>query len=403
MQSPRHLAEAPQAIVLCKLLTGLATTRALARHGVAVHAVLFDAQDPLLVSRYPQAVSLLPADTDDAVLLAHIRKLASGMPSQPVLMATCDQLALFVARHQQQLSGICHVWATPYTALAQIIEKEQLYALAESAGVPLIPWTRCEDPAQLEAWVEQHEPPYIIKPSFGGKPDVDLQEKNRTVPTRDAFWRFLNGRKGNGLLIQRLLKGGDGEIYDTYGYCDAQGRVRTICTHRRLRQNPPHFGTTTYGEIPSMRDPGDDVIIDHTLKLLAKAGYHGIFGIEWLRDTSTGAFYLIDFNARPFSSIGHLEDCGLNLPWIAMRDLLGDPLSELPVRPTLPHMLWVNLIRDVQARRHQPKSERLPLGVWLRSVWQAGGHAYFDWHDLRPALQKAREMLPNLLRTLAQG
>lgn len=392
----------PHAIVLCMLLTGLATARALARQGVAVHAIVFDPRDPLRVSRYPKSVSVLDIGVDDAALLAHIRQVAAGMPHKPALLVTCDRMALFVARHRLQLSRTCRVWTTPFTALADIIEKERLYDLAQRAGVPLIPWTRCDDPDELAAWLADNPPPYIVKPSFAGKADVELSEKNRTMQTREQFLQFLNGRNGRGLLIQRLLKGGDGEIYDTYGYCDAQGLVRTICTHRRLRQQPPHFGTTTYGEIPSRRAPSDDIIIDHTLKLLSKAGYHGIFGIEWLRDTSTGLFYLIDFNARPFGSIGHLEDCGLNLPWVAVRDLMGDPLSDLPLKPELPHLLWVNMIRDMQSRRAQPRSERLPLLAWLRSVWLAKGYAYLDWHDWRPTLHKARAMLPQLLRTLAQ-
>ncbi len=385
------------------LLTGLATARALAREGVTVHAVVFDPHDPLRVSRYPKSVSLLDKDIDDAALLAHIHKVSTGMPTRPALMVTCDRMALFVARHRQQLARTCRVWTTPFKALSDIIEKERLYDLAQRAGVPLIPWTRCDDPDTVATWLERHPPPYIVKPSFAGKADVALSEKNRTMQSREQFLQFLNGRNGRGLLIQRLLQGGDGEIYDTHVYCDEQGQARTIFPHPRPPQHLPHFVTTTYGEIPARRSPADDIIIDHTLRLLSKAGYHGIFGIEWLRDTSTGLFYLIDFNARPFGSIGHLEDCGLNLPWVAMRDLIGDPLTDLPLRPELPHLLWVNLIRDMQSRRAQPRAERLPLQSWLRSVWQASTYAYLDWHDWRPTLRKARAMLPLLLRTLARG
>ncbi len=392
--SPTH------AIVLCKVLTGLATVRALAREGVHVHAVTFDPADPLKVSRYPSEVSLLEASPTAARLLQHIRDVARKMPVKPVLIATCDHQALFLARHRHQLSKVCRLWDTSFSVISSIIQKERLYGLAEAADVPVIPWTRCEDDSAFQGWVAQFPPPYIVKPSYGGRKGVAIAAKNEVFDSREGLLDYMRDRPRDGLLVQQILQGGDGEIYDTYGYADAQGSVRTICTHRRIRQHPPHFGSTTYGEIPSTRCPTDDVIIPYTLALLGHTRYHGIFGIEWLRDSSTGRFYLIDFNARPFSSIGHLEDCGLNLPWVAMRELCGDPLRDLPLLPTLTHKLWVNLARDVQSRSHQAAQERVSRWAWLRSLLQAKGHAYLDWRDPHPALLKTMEILPALIRIL---
>jgi D-aspartate ligase len=392
--------QATHAIVLCKVLTGLATVRALARQGVHVHAVVFDPADPLRLSRYPQSVSLIEPTPTAGRLLQHIREVVRGMPGKPVLIATCDHLALFLARHRHQLEGVCRVWQTSFSVVSSIIQKERLYQLAESAQVPVIPWTRCEDEATLNAWVAQYPPPYIVKPSYGGRKGVAIHGKNEVFDQRADLLAFMRQRNRDGLLVQQILQGGDGDIYDTYGYADAQGAVRTICTHRRLRQHPPHFGSTTYGEIPSTRCPTDDIIISHTLALLAKTHYHGIFGIEWLRDRSTGRFYLIDFNARPFSSIGHLEDCGLNLPWLAMRELCGDPLEDVPLMPTLTHKLWVDLARDVQSRAHQAAHERVSRRSWALSLLKAQGHAYLDWRDPRPALRKTIDILPALIRNL---
>ena len=98
-----------------------------------------------------------------------------------------------------------------------------------------------------------------------------------------------------------MIRGGDGNIFDCYGLCDRGGRVVSMTSHQRLRQYPPDFGATSMGEIPAALPTKDEqFLFAATERLFNTVRFHGIFGIEWLRDETTGAFYLIDFNARPF-------------------------------------------------------------------------------------------------------
>ena len=194
---------------------------------------------------------------------------------------------------------------------------------------------------------------------------------------------------GEGLIIQRILKGGDGRIYDCYGLCDKNGQVRTMASHRRIRQIKPHFGVTCYGEIPS--DPpgiGQQELFDLTRKLLAKVRYHGIFGIEWLYERDTKRLYLLDFNARPFLTIGHLGDCGLNLPLVAYRELCGDELDGFPLVPELRRILWLNywphLHSFLKERGRAGRSWKGYFGELLRSR----SFALWDFNDPIPACYK---------------
>ena len=79
--------------------------------------------------------------------------------------------------------------------------------------------------------------------------------------------------------------------------------------------------------------------------------FNGIFGIEWLREETTGAFYLIDFNARPFLTIGHLYDCGVNLPLLAYRELTGQSLADVKPRPAVQRKRWVYISNDIDTFR----------------------------------------------------
>lgn len=385
MQSDR-----PVVIVLCSVLTGLATVRALAAQGVRVHALVFERRDPLKLSTAPERTVCLSATMAASELVQYLYDYAQALGELPIVMATSDAHALMLSKHAARLSQVSRSWATPYDTLCRIIHKERLYQVAEAGSVPTPPWTLANDLDRVESWCQSVPGPYLLKPSYAGTRDAVLTEKNRLFPDAVTLLTYLRSIDRSALLIQQLIKGGDGEIYDTYGFCQRDGAIVSISTHRRWRQHPPNLGTTTLGEIPANAGQGDSIMIEYTQKLLGQLRYHGIFGIEWLHNRQTGQFYLIDFNARPFSSIGHLRDSGVNLPMLGYRDLIGEDLSGERLFPELKHLYWVDLLRDCQSRhRHvgQPS-----IATERRLLWRVRSFAYWEWRDPGPALQKVAEL-----------
>jgi D-aspartate ligase len=395
--NPTRADDWPAAIVLCSVLTGLSTVRALAAHNVKVHALIFDAKDPIKVSICPSKVVELSPDISTADLVDFIHRYAQRLGGFPVLMATSDKHTLALALHAPRLKEVCRTWLAPYPVICSIIHKEQLYKLAQTAGVPVIPWTECADPDAVERWSMSNAGPYLMKPSYEGGSNNTLKAKNKALKDADALRAHLHSHGGGPLLVQRLIDGGDGEIYDAYGLCDEHGRVLTVSTHRRWRQNPPNLGTTTFGEIPVESNTDDATIIAQTRTLLQSIRYHGIFGIEWLRETSSGNFYLIDFNARPFSSIGHLRDCGVNLPYLGYKNLAGAPMGEIPAVRRGRQIFWIDLLRDLRSRLSIDPSVRPPVSAWLATLASVRSFAYWDRRDPGPALQKAIEFVSLLV------
>lgn len=389
------------AIVLCSQLTGLATVRALASQGVEVLALVFDPKDPLLASRYPRQVVIVPHRTSESDLTELVSRYAASMRNKPVLLVTSDARALWLSRNSEILSQTCRFWSTSHDTVNAIVRKESLYDLAERAGVPVVQWTRCDDLDNVAAWSEHHAGPYLVKPSYGAdRPAAAMLQKNRVCKDPASLLGFLRSGESSSFLVQQLLAGGDGEIFDTYGLCDRHGRVRSISTHRRLRQFPPNLGTTTFGEIPADAEAGgDELMIAQTFALLAHVRYHGIFGIEWLRERKTGRYYLIDFNARPFTSIGHLRDCGVNLPWLGYRDLIGDDLSNEPLCPALKHRYWLDLHRDCRSRfdSWHPLHPGMTPPTYP-PLWRVSSFAYWDWRDPGPIAQKLKETVLSAMR-----
>jgi predicted ATP-grasp superfamily ATP-dependent carboligase len=63
---------------------------------------------------------------------------------------------------------------------------------------------------------------------------------------------------------------------------------------------------------------------------LRHTGFHGISQVEFKLDRRDGRFKLIEINPRLWQWHSLAEACGVNIPHIAYRDLLGD--RPTPVR-----------------------------------------------------------------------
>lgn len=388
------------AIVLCNTVTGIATVRALAECGVEVHACVFSADDPLHDSRYATKVPCYHLRNDDMGLIRFLVHYARKLGRQPVVFPTGDVHALLLAKHSADLEPYCRLWQLPHAQLALLINKTTLYQTAQAAGAPVIPSLATPTLAEVTAWSSQNQGPYILKPSYDGVASCKLGRKNLVLADRDQLLSYVMSYGGESLVVQRMIHGGDGNIFDCYGLCDCQGRVVCLTSHRRIRQFPPNFGATSLGEIPASLSPSEEqFLFEATERLLERVRFHGIFGIEWLREAATGAFYLIDFNARPFLTIGHLHDCGVNLPLLAYRDLIGESLANVEPRPAVSRRRWIYITRDLDTFRALSRTpQRVSFISWLISVAGCRSFAYLSWRDPMPGMRSILQILGRTLR-----
>ena len=385
----------PPAIVMARVLTGLSTVRALGRAGVPVYVVYFDPDDPVRLSRYAaRAVWFDEATAGPEELLLLVEELARGLGCSPPVLPTSDRDALLLCAHRERLARVARLWTTSLENLIRVVRKDLLYERARQCGLPLIPACRGPSLADYEAWVCEQPGPYIVKTGSHADQAGRFEKANRVFERADMLLEFLAAQAPGTCVVQRVVQGGDGFIFDTYGLTSEDGDMRVITSHRRWRQLPPHFGATTFGEIPAQGiGPLEERMFAYTSRLLREARFHGIFGIEWLLDRAAGELYLIDFNARPFLSIGHLTDCGLNLPWLAYLDLIGRLPQNQVQRPRLKHRLWIDFARDLHTYRAGEPGTRRSLPGRLLDAARCRSFAYADWRDPLPALDHMARFL----------
>lgn len=392
--APRADRSRPAAIVLGLHGTGLRTARCLAEAGIAVHAVSLDPNESGRRSRLLHVEDRFDLSYDDDRIVEWLLPKAAALADRPVVFAICDAHALALARHAARLAPVCRTFTTPLPVLEKIVAKDGLYAAAARAQVPVPPAIIEPSAEELATWCRTNPAPYFVKPYYQGLEGAALQEKNRIFSESSELLDYVSRHGSARLIIQRKLRGGDGWIYDCYGYCDREGKVVTLASHRRIRQLPVDKGTTCYGEIPaSPRNRGEDALFELTTRLLDGLGYHGIFGIEWLQDRETDELYVLDFNARPFSTVNHLKDCGLNLPLLAYDELTGAGLGEVPLTPRLRHLTWMGMNRDLVAFRQTRREQGLSWWQWIREFAGVRSFAFYTPSDPGPALDQLRKLV----------
>ena len=384
--NPVSLQVVPPAIVLSNGLTGLATVRGLSFGRMDLHAATRETFDPATASRLCRSFMLRAGEASQRTECESLIDYCSALGGEPVVIPTSDADALWLARNERLLRPHCRFSSTSLTHLLDIVSKDRLYAIAQRLALPVVPSITAPSLDELDQWSLVNPAPYLLKPFYNRIVDSALRQKNLLVHSRESLLSYVAQNGSRALIVQRNIRGGDGYILDCYGLCRADGSPIALASHRRLRQGPADFGTTSFGEIPAISDDGTQAkLFKYTRALLGRLSYHGIFGIEWLQHRETGELSLIDFNARPFSSIGHLTDCGLNLPLLAYRDLTGEDLSAEAEEPVLKHLYWMDVPSDAY---RSLGTGSIPKWVWLKSLLQCRSFAVWDWRDPGPWLQQ---------------
>lgn len=388
----------PTVIVLARSVTGLETVRCLGQAGIKVHAIYFEKGDPIRFSRYCSASYFDDSAKNEQALLDHLIASSRKTGHCPVAVPTCDAHALLLAKNKDMLRPYCMVMTDDYSSLINVIYKQNLHSQAVLAGLQIIPSIVAPNLDEIAAWSAIHQAPYLVKPSYTGVPTARLKQKNMVIPSREALLAFVSAGNTQSLIFQRVIPGGDGYIFDCYGYCNKKREVLTMASKRRLRQHLPDYGTCTMGEIPAYLDESTEAtIFAHTKQLFRQVKYHGLFGVEWLYDRSTKRFHVIDFNARPFMSIGHVSAAGLNLPALAYADLVGADISGTEQTPRLKHIIGVDLMRDLESLAMNRKEAKLSLRTWLGSLFKCRYFYYSDWHDPGPAIARILEIFRRVI------
>lgn len=360
----------------------LGFVRSLGRRGIPVVAVSAEA-GPRVWSRYCRIDRMLDSE---ATLLGFLERVGSRIPCKGVLIPTGDAEVLFLLKNRFRLSLYFQFVLPDAEVVERLANKRFQYEYAASIGVP-IPQTYCPDRKEEIRRVAVSVPyPCVIKPAYSHlwrnyRRQVSMHkwEKAAHADTPEQLYAYYDQMSEGGveLLVQERIDGAECRLYSVYLYLGRDSEPLASFVMQKWRQWPPMYGNGSY----SVSCRQDDVLA-LSLKLLKRLGYRGIVNVEFKQDPKDGKFKLIEVNIRSGLRIALAVDSGVDIPYIAYRDILGEPTVAVDSYEV--GVAWIDLLCDLAGFSHYHKTERLTLWEWACSAWEAKSHAYFAADDPLP-------------------
>ncbi len=373
---------------------GLDIARSLAKYGIPVYGLDSDRAVPGKYStccRFVQSPN--PMAGRETQYLEFLIGFGRTLKRKAVLFLLSDLHVLLGSRHRERLHEYYEFVMPEHETLARLTTKDGLQSIAYEFGIPAPVTTFLTDPSQIDAIADRSTYPVILKPTestywhmcnppvllsptlLGGRAKVVLCRSASELRKAYRTLAALDDR----LVVQEVIPGEDSRLAYISFYLDRQSRVLGNFAGRKIRVIPTGFGSASF--VRSMYDPE---LIEIGLKLLKKARYQGLVGIEFKKDPRDECYKLIEVNTRFGMWDGLSVRCGVDLPYIAYRDALG-----LPVEPQLTYregVAWIDWQRDVRAAIEYWRSGQLSPKQWLSSLRGERMWAIYTLADWKPGV-----------------
>jgi D-aspartate ligase len=378
------------ALILRSSPNSLSAARSLGRAGIRVTIAAPETDPAVRRSRYVR--DFLPLASIGDEVLETLLSFQTPDREKPFLLATGDDDALLLARHQDRLADrFCFV-SPSQAALEGIVDKARLYETARRHGVPHPRFHVVRGTNDIDAAIDIVGAPCYVKPALAHEWRRHRRGKLEHAASTADLRRILADFVALGLVAIpiEIIPGSDGDVHSVSTYIDISGRPVAWRTKRKIRQFPLDAGDGCAQEITDQ-----PAIAELGLWLLAVCGHRGPATVEFRRDARNGRFVLMEINARTILGQEMITRSGLDAPLLAWHDATGRPLpTPTAVRP----VQWLYLGPDFRAYRQLRRRGSITTFGWLRSVAASDCFAFFAWDDPGPFLARLRHWLGRFLR-----
>ena len=384
----------PVAVVLGLRENGLGVVRALGRQGVPVIAVDDSVDRCYTKTRYARRVAC--EDFYGTGLIDRLCELGKNLGGDAVLIPTNDMTVALVSQHRHRLETAYRHSLPPASMVDLLMDKEATRKFAETSGFLMPRSFEVTTEEELESYLQEIEPPYILKPRspgalrYGTKKVVFTKSKGEL---KQAF-RMLS-QLDAGVVLQEWIPGADKNLVFALYYFDKNTNPLGCFTGRKIRQYP-HCGTGCSAEPWK-----DDFVSESGLRFFREIGYTGFGAIEFKISDRDGKHYLIEPSiGRPEHFFSLAEANNVNLLYLGYRHMaqLSLPTPDAPKAS----VRYFNLKNDFRTARACIRANDLTVKGWLRSLRGPKQHAVFAWDDLNPFLSCCAQVLVCLPKGLAR-
>ena len=302
-------------------VNGLAAIRSLGRRGVRVLAVDNRPWALGFRSRYAEPHLAPNPLEDERGFIDALIALADVTDDPLPIFPTHDEHVNSIARHADELEARYRFPFPSWQVLEKIQSKRHQLETAEAIGFPVPRTFHPANPEEALAAGEEVGFPLLIKPSANVKFRRDHARQAFRCENATELAKAYELSAPYEPMVQEFIPGGDNELYTLGSYLTPDGTALGLFSGRKLRQTRGYMGSARVAEALWV-----DEVVDTGLALLRALEFHGLSQVEVKRDPRDGKYKLIEVNPRLWQWHGLAAACGVDLPWIAYRHLMGDPL-----------------------------------------------------------------------------
>jgi len=372
----------PVVVLVSSQHGGIGIIRSLGRLGIPVYGVHLDLREPAARSRFLKRVfrwDFSSAPTEDS--LSFLRDVARQIGRQPLLIATSDITALFLAENAEFLAWE-FIFSTPGREVVRcFVSKRQTFDLCHRLGIPTPRTASPQSREEAMNFARATGFPVVMKGEDGeflGK--RRKRQRVAIVPDENELLELfdLNAATGRpGVILQEYIPGGDDAIWMFNGYFNDRSQCLFGATGRKLRQFPPHRGSTSLGICAR-----NDAVEIQTKRLMQAIAYRGPLDIGYRFDARDGQYKLLDVNPRIGSTFRlFAAENGLDVARALYLDLTG---QNIPPAHVSEGRKWIVELNDLASSWSQFRERQLTLGAWMRSLRGVHEGAWLATDDLAP-------------------
>jgi len=246
--------------------------------------VLGDPRAPVCYSRFVERMIPCPIDPPSAARA--LRELVSTCGANLPWVVFGDELALqagILCRDEKWLSAIFPV--DPFKSADMIFRKAAFMEAAAAANIPIPPMRVCRTVADALRAAEELQFPLFLKRDVdcAGAGVAQVKDKSKIV---SVYQKLADTGP---VVIQETIQGAVGKTNTLYH----RGRLMCHTSAYATRTWPGEFGPSCIRQY--FYDQGLEQIAADIGKI---TGFHGLCGFDWIHDSRTGKFIVIEFNGR---------------------------------------------------------------------------------------------------------
>jgi D-aspartate ligase len=298
-----------------------------------------------------------------------------------MLVAAQDDAVSTVSQHRDELARIYQPTTPPWEVVRWAIDKRLTDRMARELKVPYPrTWYPSSEHDLGDLDGLDYSFPVIIKPAIS----IRMQHSARlkALPAGNFEELCLQYRIATTLvhpeeiMVQEIIPGG-GESQVSVATLCIDGEISQAMTARRRRQYPIDYGLgSSFVEsiyLPELLDPAE--------RILAHMHASGMVEVEFKQDPRDGIYKLLDINVRPWGWHTLCIACGLDLPYMQYRHMLGE---TLPVTMPSYGKRWIRMVTDLPAGIQEIRAGTTTPRHYLSSLIGSNTYSVLNWRDPLP-------------------